>query len=78
MGVILPNLMRAYSHVRQHVGSRDVHMPNLLYEQQDFQHSPRWDFTETGNLIAPCKIWGLHGRDYKEWRVLECYAVWLL
>jgi hypothetical protein len=24
------------------------------------------------------KIWGFHGGDYEEWRLLECYAVWLL
>jgi hypothetical protein len=26
----------------------------------------------------PCKIWGFHGGDYEEWRLLGCYAVWLL
>jgi hypothetical protein len=25
-----------------------------------------------------CKIWGLHGGDYEEWRLLGCYAMWLL
>jgi hypothetical protein len=25
-----------------------------------------------------CKIWGFHGGDYEEWRLLGCYAVWLL
>jgi hypothetical protein len=24
------------------------------------------------------KVWGFHGGDYEEWRLLECYAVWLL
>jgi hypothetical protein len=24
------------------------------------------------------KIWGFHGSDYEEWRLLECYAMWLL
>jgi hypothetical protein len=24
------------------------------------------------------KIWGFHGGDYEEWRLLGCYAVWLL
>jgi hypothetical protein len=24
------------------------------------------------------KIWGFHGGDYEEWRLLECYAVWFL
>jgi hypothetical protein len=25
-----------------------------------------------------CKISGFHGGDYEEWRLLGCYAVWLL
>jgi hypothetical protein len=25
-----------------------------------------------------CKIWGFHGGDYEEWRLLGCYTVWLL
>jgi hypothetical protein len=25
-----------------------------------------------------CKIWGFHSNDYEEWRLLRCYAVWLL
>jgi hypothetical protein len=25
-----------------------------------------------------CKIWGFHDVDYEEWRLLGCYAVWLL
>jgi hypothetical protein len=33
--------------------------------------------TETSRLML-CKIWGFHGGDYKEWRLLSCYAVWLL
>jgi hypothetical protein len=24
-----------------------------------------------------CKIWGFHGGDYEEWRLLGCYAAWL-
>jgi hypothetical protein len=28
------------------------------------------------NLLS--KIWGFHGSDYVEWRLLGCYAVWLL
>jgi hypothetical protein len=24
------------------------------------------------------KIWGFHGNDYEECRLLKCYAVWLL
>jgi hypothetical protein len=28
--------------------------------------------------IVWCKIWGFHGSDYEEWRLLGCYAVWLL
>jgi hypothetical protein len=32
------------------------------------------------NLISHshCKIWGFRGGDYEEWRLLGCYAVWLL
>jgi hypothetical protein len=25
-----------------------------------------------------CKIWGFHGGDYEECRLLGCYAVWVL
>jgi hypothetical protein len=25
-----------------------------------------------------CKIWDFHGSDYEEWRLLECYTMWLL
>jgi hypothetical protein len=25
-----------------------------------------------------CNIWGFHSGDYEEWRLLRCYAVWLL
>jgi hypothetical protein len=25
-----------------------------------------------------CKIWGFHGGEYEKWRLLGCYAVWLL
>jgi hypothetical protein len=25
-----------------------------------------------------CKVWGFNGGDYEEWRLLGCYAVWLL
>jgi hypothetical protein len=28
--------------------------------------------------INRCKIWDFHGGDYWEWRLLGCYAVWLL
>jgi hypothetical protein len=27
---------------------------------------------------SECKISGFHGRNYEEWRLLGCYAVWLL
>jgi hypothetical protein len=30
------------------------------------------------NRLMLCKIWGVHGGDYEEWRLLRCYAVWLL
>jgi hypothetical protein len=30
------------------------------------------------NTISLCKIWGFHGGDYEEYRLLGCYAVWLL
>jgi hypothetical protein len=28
--------------------------------------------------IMSCKIFGFHGGDYEEWRLLGCYAMWLL
>jgi hypothetical protein len=24
------------------------------------------------------KMWGFHGGDYEEWRLLGCYAMWFL
>jgi hypothetical protein len=30
------------------------------------------------SLDWKCKIWGFHGGDYEEWRILGCYAMWLL
>jgi hypothetical protein len=29
-------------------------------------------------ICAKSKIWGFHSGDYEEWRLLGCYAVWLL
>jgi hypothetical protein len=34
-----------------------------------------WNVT---NLPLRCKILGFLGGDYEEWRLLGCYAVWLL
>jgi hypothetical protein len=28
--------------------------------------------------LSSCKIWGFHGGDCKGWRLLGCYAMWLL
>jgi hypothetical protein len=28
--------------------------------------------------LQPCKVWGFHGGDYEECRLLGCYALWLL
>jgi hypothetical protein len=33
--------------------------------------------TEPSRLML-CKIWGFHGGDFKECRLLGCCAVWLL
>jgi hypothetical protein len=33
--------------------------------------------TESSRLMR-CKIWGVHGRDYEECRLLGCDAAWLL
>jgi hypothetical protein len=30
------------------------------------------------SLFNLCKICGFYGGDYEEWRLLGCYAVWLL
>jgi hypothetical protein len=30
------------------------------------------------NFVTKCKIRGFRGGDYEEWRLLGCYAVWLL
>jgi hypothetical protein len=34
---------------------------------------PRW----MGRVLYS-QIWGFYGGDYEEWRLLRCYAVWLL
>jgi hypothetical protein len=41
-----------------------------------FPHSCKW--TRIKKEIQLCKIWSIHGGDYDEWRLLGCYAVWLL
>jgi hypothetical protein len=49
-------------------------------------HSPLWAFSHSGGgplLVNAthhelCKICGFHGGDYKEWRLLGFYAMWLL
>jgi hypothetical protein len=33
---------------------------------------------EAKDCMYLCKIWGFHDGDYEEWRLLGCYAVWLL
>jgi hypothetical protein len=33
---------------------------------------------EVGNFLAKHNDYGFHGGDYEEWRILGCYAVWLL
>jgi hypothetical protein len=30
------------------------------------------------HIILFCKIWGFHGDDYEEYRLLRCDTVWLL
>jgi hypothetical protein len=38
-----------------------------------------WVFdSELARLILTCKILGFYGGDYEEWRLPECYAMWLL
>jgi hypothetical protein len=34
--------------------------------------------TDIENVLILSKIWGFHGGDYEECRLLGCYAVWLL
>jgi hypothetical protein len=34
-----------------------------------------WNHTA---ILKICKIRGFHGGDDEEWRLLGCYAVWLL
>jgi hypothetical protein len=33
---------------------------------------------ERASISQICKILGFHGDDYEEWRLLGCYAVWIL
>jgi hypothetical protein len=30
------------------------------------------------NTLSICKLWGFHGGDYEECRLIGCYALWLL
>jgi hypothetical protein len=35
-------------------------------------------YTTKSSRLMLCKIWGFHGCDYYKFRLLGCYAVWLL
>jgi hypothetical protein len=46
---------------------------------EEFQHRLKF-FQECLKFIQGylCQIWGFHGGDYEEWRLLGRYAVWFL
>jgi hypothetical protein len=37
-----------------------------------------WPYRSKNITFLQCKIWGFHGGDYEEWRLLGYYTVWLL
>jgi hypothetical protein len=55
--------------VYEHVEARSFFWWQMIASLTVFIHLP---------TLLPCKIWGFHGRDYEEWCLLGCYAVWLL
>jgi hypothetical protein len=56
----------------------------LTYESNHFESFVWWQVTELilisrkAKLNCICKIWGFHGGDYEECRLLGCYVVGLL
>jgi hypothetical protein len=51
-----------------------LHQPQRIYTAQKKSLSLLFGFTGS----EARKIGGSHGGDYEEWRLLGCYAVWLL
>jgi hypothetical protein len=52
-------------------------MESSSYALQEWSHrNSEWCFLCF--LMWLCKIWGFHCSDYEEWRLLGCYAMWLL
>jgi hypothetical protein len=60
--------------------SRDCHyqVSWVLFLLRDVVYSGKRIMIFPGNKLRSCKIWGFHGGDYEEWRLLGCYDVWLL
>jgi hypothetical protein len=79
------------SHGKSHLGFLKLHKWKKDKDNRTMDNGVFWDikpkfvvyrrhyFSATKpNQLMLCKIWGFHGSDYEEWRLLECYAVWLL
>jgi hypothetical protein len=49
-----------------------------LFKENVSPPSSRWNESVARNKGCIFNIWGFHGGDYEEWRLLGCYAVWLL
>jgi hypothetical protein len=58
---------------------RNILEDGILYKDVVHTSEETYDVsvTEPSHLML-CKIWGFHGADYEECRLLGCYVVWLL
>jgi hypothetical protein len=64
--------------VRHPGSSADVIYPSLPWTRVT-SAQPLLEFaTQFVDLTKICNISGFHGGNYEEWRLLGCYAVWLL
>jgi hypothetical protein len=69
-----------YCYVRFEVFTA-VTMKNVVFwdiKPQFVPHRRHYVSTTELSQLMLCKIWGFHGDDYEEWRLLACYAAWLL
>jgi hypothetical protein len=58
-----------------------VTMKNAVFwyiKTQFVPHRRHYISATVPSQLMLCKIWGFHGVDYKDFRLLGCYVIWLL